>query len=409
MVNDFLALRHAGKFEEAAHLLRAHCEDPAYDVWVGLDTFHDLTSYEVNLRTAAIRRKDGRFGCGIKTRLEKHGKYHVCTLRNSSGPKVVFVHRLLVHAFQGDSPDPAKTTVDHIDGNPCHNVVWNLRYASAKDQNQNRPNRPRTYARRVPFDMERDVLEGEEFRKFPGSNIFVSNRGRIIFEHVAGKVYKIRSGPEQLSKGYPVINVKGKFIACHRLVAHLFLGLDLDNDARVVMHVRPHSTLDYSLHNLKLGSLSENAMASAGDNTRRLIPVHVYRDAIHSASYLSIAAASRATGVNTGRISKLLSNTQRAWSPVLSSWCTFAEDTTARSALDALRTEGVLRAREAVAAQARPQQQIVGYDPETGHTIAFDTVHDAAKSVQRHYTSINTAIRKFARCAGLRWRLVSVR
>lgn len=406
MVDTFLALRDAGRFEEAAHVLKTHCDDPSYDVWIGLDTFHDLVNYEVNLRTSAIRRKDGRFGCGIKTRLEKHGKYHVCTLRTSSGPKVVFVHRLLLHAFQGGGT-AEKNTVDHIDGTPCHNVVWNLRYASSQDQNRNRPNRPRTYARRVPFDMEKDVLPGEEFRRFPESTILVSNKGRIVYEH--GSMHKIRSGPEQLSKGYPVINVKGRFLACHRLVAHLFLGLDLVADTRVVMHLRPHSTLDYSLENLKLGSLSENALASAGDNTRRIIPVHVYQDAIHRATYTSIAATSRATGVNTGRISKLLKTPQKAWSPILNAWCTFAEDSTARRALDALRSSEMLHAREAVEAQRRRNQMVVGQDPVTGHSMEFETIQKAASFVNRHSTSINTAIRNSgkSRCAGLVWRLIS--
>ena len=407
MVEEFLALRDAGKFEEAATLLREHCDNPTYDVWIGLDSFHMLVNYEVNLRTACIRRKDGRFGGTIKTRVEKHGKYHVCTLRTSTGPKVVFVHRVLLHAFQGSSSTPNKNTVDHIDGNPCHNVLWNLRYASSKDQNSNRPNRPRTYARRIPFDMDNDVLEGEEFRQFPDSNIFVSNKGRIIFEHKT--LYKIRSGPEQLSKGYPVINVKGRFLACHRLVAHLFLGLDLSQDSRVVMHIRPHSTLDYSLENLKLGSLSENALASAGDNTRRIIPVHVYHDAKHLATYTSIAATSRATGVNTGRISKLLKIPQKAWSPLLDAWCTFAEDTTARTALDAMRTRDILQAQETLAAQRRQTQKIVAHNPASGATMEFDTVQSAALFVNRHSTSINAAIRNAGRskCAGMVWRLCS--
>ena len=408
MCEELKSLLDTGQWDRAVSLVYDHRADPEWDVWVGLDTFHELTAYEVNLRTSEIRRKDGRFGSRITTRLEKHGKYQVCTLRTSRGPKVVFVHRAVLHAFRGMSEDPDKTTVDHIDGNPQNNMVWNLRYASSKDQNQNRPNRPTTYARRIPFDMTTERLKDEEFRPFPGSNVLVSNKGRIIYEHPQ-KTYKIRSGPDQLSKGYPVVNVKGKLIACHRLVAHVFLGLDVDTDARIVMHIRPHSTLDYSVDNLKLGSLSENAMASAGDNTRRLIPVHVYRDALHMASYTSIAATSRATGVNTGRISSILKNSQKAWSPILQGWCTFEENRTARTTLDMMRCEKTLQARQQLAVHVRPQPTIVAENPQTGQVLEFKTVYDAAVHVKRHYTSINTAIRKAcggSTCAGLVWRVL---
>jgi hypothetical protein len=104
-----------------------------------------------------------------------------------------------------------------------------------------------------------------------------------------------------------------------------------------------------------------------------------------------------------------LKTPQKAWSPVLRAWCTFAEDSTTRRALDALRSEEMLQARELLDAQRRETQKIVAQNPVSGETLEFDTVQNAASFVNRHYTSINAAIRNGARtqCAGMVWRLCS--
>lgn len=57
-------------------------------------------------------------------------------LRVHVGKKWMLVHRLIAETFV-DNPDN-KPTVDHIDRNPLNNTVQNLRWATRKEQANNR-------------------------------------------------------------------------------------------------------------------------------------------------------------------------------------------------------------------------------------------------------------------------------
>lgn len=73
------------------------------------------------------------------------GYYCVALLDGTGKTKLNKVHRLVATAF---IPNPMnKPQIDHIDGNPRNNNVWNLRWATARENVCN----PITLSRRVPL------------------------------------------------------------------------------------------------------------------------------------------------------------------------------------------------------------------------------------------------------------------
>ncbi|GAQ90529.1 putative endonucleases [Klebsormidium nitens] len=72
------------------------------------------------------RRTEGRI---------EHGRHRV-GLQVDGHRKDVFVYVLIAHTFIGPPPSD-KHTVDHIDGNCCHNVIGNLHWATVEEQTRN--------------------------------------------------------------------------------------------------------------------------------------------------------------------------------------------------------------------------------------------------------------------------------
>jgi len=69
---------------------------------------------------------------------ENSGKYNSVCLRHKGEQKTIEVHRLVAEAF---IPNPEnKPTVDHIDRNTKNNDLSNLRWATSKEQAENRDN-----------------------------------------------------------------------------------------------------------------------------------------------------------------------------------------------------------------------------------------------------------------------------
>jgi len=71
----------------------------------------------------------------LKPVKDKDGYLHVCLYKDGK-PKMLSVHQLVALAFILNSEN--KYTVDHIDRDITNNNVNNLRWATRKEQNENR-------------------------------------------------------------------------------------------------------------------------------------------------------------------------------------------------------------------------------------------------------------------------------
>lgn len=68
-----------------------------------------------------------------KLTVAKNG-YRVLPLSNEHGPKLFYVHRLVLSAFRGECPEGFEAC--HNDGNPLNNVLENLRWGTPSSNQQ---------------------------------------------------------------------------------------------------------------------------------------------------------------------------------------------------------------------------------------------------------------------------------
>ncbi len=83
------------------------------------------------------------------------------TIAKQKNTKAFYVHRLVAEAF---IPNPEnKTTVDHIDRNPSNNVVENLKWATQKEQQNNKTHKNAVIPRKIiRLDDKNNILETYE-------------------------------------------------------------------------------------------------------------------------------------------------------------------------------------------------------------------------------------------------------
>lgn len=99
--------------------------------WVVIDDPLIKNNYEIN-RDGEIR--NSITGKILVQSIDSYG-YKVIALQTVDGRRVTRkVHRLVLITFVGYSLDPAKTTVNHINGIKTDNRLCNLEWASLSDQ-----------------------------------------------------------------------------------------------------------------------------------------------------------------------------------------------------------------------------------------------------------------------------------
>lgn len=151
---------------------------------------HDV----LNLPVSSHGRVKNRKGMVTYGKLDNHGYYSV-----KVDNKKHAIHHVVCHVFHG--PRPAGFTVDHLDHNPKNNAATNLRYATMKQQSENR----RTFSRKV----RQLTLDGEVIREFESA----AQAERHVFGKITASVSKCcKSGTARTG------NFKWQYVEERRLV-----------------------------------------------------------------------------------------------------------------------------------------------------------------------------------------------
>lgn len=106
------------------------------DVLIG-NKIRNFRDYKVSNHGRILGIKSGRI---LKPSLKKKGKYHYYVLIDGNTPypeRGVSLqgHRLFAQTFL---PNPEnKPCVNHIDGNPSNNTIWNLEWSTYKENTRN--------------------------------------------------------------------------------------------------------------------------------------------------------------------------------------------------------------------------------------------------------------------------------
>lgn len=210
--------------------------------------------YRISKHTGEIRRGIRR----IIPHYREQDAARVC-LYYKGAKKNVILHRAYLLVFHGIPPidDKGRSfTGDHINGNHLDNAPINLRWLSIKDQN-NQNNKIKS-RKTVYYTQHFQRQKGEVVKRFPSrANLWqFTSHGRIMFNR------KLRNGGKPRRDGYFAVKIDGKQLYLHRIIAHLFLGYDLEDTQHVVMHL-DHNKTNCHMLNLRVGTHAQNMRAEA--------------------------------------------------------------------------------------------------------------------------------------------------
>ena len=259
--------------------------------------------------SGVIRNK--RTGSVINIRKNKSG-YNIAVVKDDSGKRRTVLVGRLIASLRGPPPT-AFHTADHIDRNRNNDILDNIRWASKKEQSDNRV-RPETFKTAyivVKDGIEKTVkewvehfrgqnntfgreytegmisyyaqkkqhgfsykeypnLQGEVWKEIINSKSSsgyweISNMNRV--KHVTKFAENVISDERIcLSNGYPSININGRTCPCHILVFKTFFPDEYVNKkpGDMILH-EDDDKLDFRPHKLRIGTRSENGK-DAHDN-----------------------------------------------------------------------------------------------------------------------------------------------
>ncbi len=236
--------------------------------WQARQATQQATPYEINIQTGTVRRQDGLFGEYVQANTLPGG-YNQILLRVPER-KCILVHNLVCWVAHGPRPH-GMASVDHRDRKKTNNNADNLRWASHKEQNQNRQFKGGRIPT-LPFEpMDDEILydfRGMNGEAYTGTKLQFTSQGRILRE---GRVSPIKINEGQ----YPRIAVSGLGgkKQWHLVHVHVWAAVHgPDQDIPEVVNHKDHDPTNFRPDNLEASDHSQNIRAAhdAGrfDHTR---------------------------------------------------------------------------------------------------------------------------------------------
>lgn len=274
--------------------------------WQARPASLETTPYQIDTSSGAVRRRDG---CFVSAKTNAQG-YKEVGLRVPER-KFILVHGLVCWVAHGPRP-AGKTSVDHVDRVRGNNHRDNVRWASPKDQAENRGNKGGR-KRLLPFDLQEGeavyAFRGRPGLEYTGPLLQFTSLGRIIRQ---GRVSQIQRIPGQ----YPKLGVVGFGDKTKSVKVHIMAWSAYHGPAAAVPEVinhKDHDPSNFRPDNLEASSHAHNARAAhdAGrhDHTqskrqRLLVADADSGDAV--GVYASQTEAARILRANQGSISQSL-------------------------------------------------------------------------------------------------------
>lgn len=316
------------------------------------------------------------------------GNYHRYSLSINGVIKTISAHRLVAIAF---IPNPDnKRTVDHINRRPNENHVGNLRWATAKEQADNR-----VVSKNESWGDTASDLPGEVWLPliYPHANLIagyrVSNKGRIQLPRK--KTYGTRNADGYKKVSLETTNKKRIPVLVHRAVALTFLGVPDNVFSLVVNHLDGRRD-NNSVENLEWATKSENSHHAFNIlNPHLLVPVASY-DPIYG-RLLSVHASKTQASKDTNQ--KLSSIDQAVSKKCLAGgrfWVQVSNMDKAPPSID------LGRMREP------RKKRICQYAQDTGELVKIhDSLAEAAKEISYESTNLLKAIKNRRARRGFFW------
>ena len=272
--------------------------------WQARPASSEKTPYEIDTSSGAVRRRDG---CSVSAKNNADG-YKEVGLRVPKR-KFILVHGLVCWVAHGPRPR-GKTSVDHADRDRANNHRDNVRWASPKDQAENRGNKGGR-KRLLPFEPEEGevvyAFRGRPGLEYTGPSLQFTSLGRIIRQ---GRVSQVQRIPGQ----YPKLGVVGFGDKTKSAKVHVIAWSAFHGPAAAVPEVinhKDHDPTNFRPDNLEASSHVHNAVAAhdAGrhDHTRSKRQRVLVADADSGEAvgvYASQMEAARMLDANQGSISQ---------------------------------------------------------------------------------------------------------
>jgi hypothetical protein len=271
-----------------------------YDYYNGYHTVYD----EYTIDTFGIVRDMSGF---VKPPYADNEGYQRVYIRKNGKTYSLYVHRAVASSFIG-KPPTRKHTADHYNGIRNDNCIDNIRWATPKEQAQNRtmPCTNKSAIIVVKDGIEKTVKEWVkhlEHEKTPYGNMYTN--GVIaayakrkqhgfsykVFDDLPGEIWKVVPGSTMeisnklrvkrvtkyttnvidvtqlhTSNGYPMVYVNGKQQSLHTICFQSFFPDEYKSmSSREIIRHKYDDKLDFRPENLLIGTKSQN-MSDAHDN-----------------------------------------------------------------------------------------------------------------------------------------------